>query len=93
MLEVYIYSSTFIISYLNGAICNYYTGDISVLHRIIHFSKTKQLIKEYNFTGVNYFDVFKEGDNLKTISLHPKEIEKRSNYIIPFIDTDGNSLV
>lgn len=93
MLEVYIYSSTFIISYLNGAICNYYTGEISILHKIIQFTRVKQLNKDYSFTGVKYFDVYKEGDLLKTVVISQREIEKRSNYIIPYIDDNGEITV
>ena len=97
MLEVFIFSSSYVISYLDGAICEAYSGNISILHKIIKYTKTKQLISNIAFTKTIFYDENKtnsvEIQNTPDLTLNKvsiKDINKRLSFIIPFIDDTGN---
>lgn len=94
MLKVYIFSGSFIISYLNGAVCPAYTGDISILHIILKFSKQKQPIRELAFTSPIFYDVIVDNHSVHTIltlvPLEANDVKNRASHIRPHIDERGN---
>jgi len=90
MLEVYILNGSYIVSYLNGVISEYYSGNINILHKIITFQKSKHEIVDYRFNNVKFFDIVvrKEGSTTvwNPISLTQEEVIKRAEFIVPWND-------
>lgn len=94
MLKVYIFSGSFIISYLNGAVCSAYTGDISILHIILKFIKFKQPQRDIAFSNPLFYDVIVDDNDKDTsftvVPLVLNDVRMRATHIHPNIDANGN---
>ena len=93
MLEVYIFSGSYVVSYLDQVVIPFYSGDINILHKILYYKNTvaakAKLPAELTFTSINFFDCVKDETKFNVpTKIHLKDINRRLLFLVPYHDYD-----